>query len=223
MSNVTPTAQESFIDQFVTPATQSRSQIESAQDRFLKLLVTQLNNQDPLNPMDNAQVTTQMAQISTVTGIEKLNGTVGDMMSSFMAAQSIQAGSLIGHGVLGEGNSLVLEANGAIGGAELDQGADRVTVSITGPSGELVRTLELGAQRAGTITFSWDGATDAGTTAPQGVYQFEVKALQQGKAVDAQTLGFGRVQSVALGAVGLQLETRGLGALSLDQVKRILQ
>jgi flagellar basal-body rod modification protein FlgD len=222
MTTVSPTAQQNFIQQFVQP-TERKPQIENVQDRFLKLLVTQLNNQDPLNPMDNAQVTTQMAQISTVTGIEKLNGTVGDMMSSFMAAQSVQAGSLIGRGVLGEGSTLLLEQNGATAGAVLGQAADRVTVNITAPSGQLVRTLELGAQRPGTLTFSWNGVTDAGTAAPPGAYQFEVKAIQQGKAVDAQPLGFGRVQSVTLGGEGLTLETQGLGPLSLDQVKRILQ
>jgi flagellar basal-body rod modification protein FlgD len=222
MTTVTETAQQSFLKGFVEP-TARKTQIENVQDRFLKLLVTQLSNQDPLNPLENAEVTTQMAQISTVTGIEKLNSAMADMSAGFLAAQSVQAGALIGRGVLGEGSKLLLEAGGATAGIELDQPADRVTVSIVKPNGELVKTIGLGAVRAGTTTFSWDGSTDTGDPAARGVYQFEVEALQQGKPVVAKTLGFGRVQSVTLGAERLVLDTIGLGPLGLDQVKQILQ
>ena len=222
MSNVSPTAQQSFIDQFVTPATQSRSQIESAQDRFLKLLVTQLNNQDPLNPMDNAQVTTQMAQISTVTGIEKLNGTVGDMMSSFMAAQSIQAGSLIGHGVLVPGSGLLLAGGGAMGGVELDGPADRVSVTIKDGSGLVVRTLELGALPAGAKGFTWDGKTDSGATAVDGVYAVTVKALRGEDAVAARSLEWGVVSSVARTGDSVSLNVGALGMFKMSDVREIL-
>jgi flagellar basal-body rod modification protein FlgD len=222
MAAVTQTAQQSLLAQFVQPSAK-KTQIEGVQDRFLKLLVTQLTNQDPLNPMDNAQVTTQMAQISTVTGIEKLNSSISGMSSSFIASQSLQAGALIGRGVFGEGSSVVLEAGGAKGGMTLDQPADRVVVGIMKPNGELVKTLDLGSMRAGTHTFTWDGSTDAGGSAEQGIYQFAVKATVQGRTVDATTLGFGRVQSVTLGGDSLFLDTVGLGQLRLDQVKQILQ
>jgi flagellar basal-body rod modification protein FlgD len=223
MTTINETAQQSFLRQFVDSGAR-RTQIENVQDRFLKLLVTQLSNQDPLNPMENAEVTTQMAQISTVTGIEKLNTAMADMSAGFLAAQSVQAGALIGRGVLAEGSRLVLEqGRAAVGGLELDQPADRLTVSIVKPNGELVKTIELGAARAGTMTFSWDGSTDSGETAAAGLYQFQVKAVQQGDPVDVKTLGFGRVQSVTLGAQRLVLDTLGLGPVGLDQVKQILQ
>jgi flagellar basal-body rod modification protein FlgD len=96
-------------------------------------------------------------------------------------------------------------------------------VSILRPNGEVVKTLDLGALRTGTHTFTWDGSQDAGGTAQQGVYQFEVRAIQQGRTVDAKTLGFGRVQSVTLGGDSLVLDTLGLGQMRLDQVKQILQ
>ncbi len=76
------------------------------QDRFLKLLVTQMKNQDPLNPMDNAQVTSQLAQINTVNGIQQLNATMQGLATSFMSAQSMQSTSLIGHTVLTDGSKL---------------------------------------------------------------------------------------------------------------------
>ena len=77
-------------------------------DRFLKLLVTQMRNQDPLNPLDNAQVTTQMAQISTVTGVDKLNAGIEKLSQSLLSAQSLQSAGVIGHQVLAAGSTLSL-------------------------------------------------------------------------------------------------------------------
>src|SRR3990167_8083696 len=85
-------------------AAATASTAADTQDRFLKLLVTQMKNQDPLNPMDNAQVTSQMAQLSTVTGIDKLNVTLQALSDSMASSQSLQAASMIGYGVLVPGN-----------------------------------------------------------------------------------------------------------------------
>ena len=89
-------------------ATSNASQIGATEDRFLKLLVTQMKNQDPLNPMDNAEVTSQMAQLSTVTGIDKLNSTVEALSASMLASQSLSAVSMIGHPVLVAGTQIDL-------------------------------------------------------------------------------------------------------------------
>src|SRR6476659_4835046 len=79
-----------------TAATTSTDSASATQDRFMKLLITQMKNQDPLNPLDNAQVTSQLAQLSTVTGIDKLNTTIGDMNTAMVASQSLQASALVG-------------------------------------------------------------------------------------------------------------------------------
>src|SRR3954453_16603838 len=129
------------------------------QDRFLKLLVTQMKNQDPLNPMDNAQVTSQLAQISTVSGIDKLNQTMSAMSSSFLASQSLQASGLIGHHVLAPGNDVLLVSGAGSAGVELPGAADKVTVTVRGAGGEILKTINMGAQDAGIRTFSWDGST----------------------------------------------------------------
>src|SRR5690349_5722545 len=86
-----------------------------SEDRFLKLLVTQMQNQDPLNPMDNAQVTSQMAQINTVTGIDKLNTTVQGLNSQFVQMQALQGASLMGKGVLVAGNKMTMAEDGKTG------------------------------------------------------------------------------------------------------------
>jgi flagellar basal-body rod modification protein FlgD len=220
MTTVNPTSKDAFLAS-LTPPRKNASAKESVQDRFLTLLVTQMRNQDPLNPMENAEVTTQLAQISTVSGIDKLNAALKGMADGMLAAQSLQAGGLIGRGVLGPGQSLVLEQGRATGGITLTEPAERVTVTVTTPQGETVRTLPLGPVKEGTLTFQWDGSTEAGGVAADGLYRFQVEALRQGNAVPVETLGFGRVQSVSLGSEQLILDTLGLGAVGLGQIKQI--
>ena len=196
-----------------------------AQDRFLKLLVTQMRNQDPLNPLDNAQVTTQLAQISTVTGVEKLNSTLQGLSSALMASQSLQSAALIGRDVMASGNVLSLGSGNATGGVDLKQAAGRVTVSVTGANGAVVRRMELGAREAGLQTFQWDGLNDAGERMPDGSYRFQVSAAtgvaNGAAAIDAQTLMLGRVNSVTANG-GTTLLINGGTQIGIADVKRIL-
>jgi flagellar basal-body rod modification protein FlgD len=191
-------------------------------DRFLKLLVAQMRNQDPLNPLDNAQVTTQMAQISTVTGIEKLDASIGGLRQSLLAAQSLQSAAVIGRQVLAAGATLNLGASGAGAALELPAAADRVQVSIATPAGAVLRRLELGALPGGISTFQWDGITDAGGRAPPGVYVFQVTASDGNRAVAATPLAAGRVGGVSLGTGTVQLNLDGGGDLDVADVRRIL-
>lgn len=195
---------------------------EDPQDRFLKLLVTQMKNQDPLNPLDNAQVTSQIAQISTVNGIERLNVAIQGMGDNMLAAQSMQASAMIGRGVLAEGDRMELTSAGAIAGIELAGPADKVIVSIYAASGEKVDAVDLGRQQAGLGTFAWDGSPDGTTPLPEGTYKFKVEAFRtDGTKVDVTTLGYGRVQSVSLDG-GVTLNTGTLGAIPVANVRQII-
>src|SRR5512147_1362394 len=120
-----------------------------ASDRFLKLLVAQMQNQDPLSPMDNAQVTSQMAQINTVTGIAQLNQTVQGLNAQFVQMQALQGASLVGRDVIVPGSRLSIANGVGQGGFELASPADAVKVEILAPSGQVVDTLDLGAQGSG--------------------------------------------------------------------------
>jgi flagellar basal-body rod modification protein FlgD len=217
-----PTAIDQILSSVNQVRTQTSSTTASIQDRFLKLLITQMQNQDPLNPMDNAEVTSQLAQISTVSGIDKLNTTIAGMTSSMVAAQSLQAGSLIGHAVLAPGKTVLLQQGQAVGGVQLSEPADQVTVTIANAAGQTIKTLNLGAQDTGTHNFGWDGTTDAGGKAGDGSYTFAVSAMRAGQKISADALGYGLVQSVTLGGDQLQLNTYGLGPVALGQVKQIL-
>jgi flagellar basal-body rod modification protein FlgD len=197
---------------------------DSLQNTFLTLLVTQLQNQDPLNPTDNAQITSQMAQISTVDGINQLNASLQAMATSFSASQSLQATSLIGQTVLVPGSSLQLKSGTAVGGVNLPQAADSVVVSVLDSSGQTVDTVDLGAQAAGVLGFQWDGSTNSGTTATDGNYTFSVKASQGGKAIDAAALAAGVVGGVTPGAAGAapMLQVNGVGQVALSAVAQIM-
>ena len=205
-----------------TSSTAAKTPVDEAQDRFLKLLVTQMKNQDPLNPLDNAQVTSQMAQLSTVSGINKLNDSVGVLSTMFQSNQLLQASGMIGRGVVAEGDDLRLAGGNAIAGIELPQDADKVVVTIADSAGKVLQTVDMGAQNAGVLSFQWDGATDSGSQAADGAYQFSVKASQEGKEMDAVTLSLGVVNSVSVDSQGISLNADGLGALALSKIKQIL-
>ncbi|OGS90568.1 MAG: flagellar biosynthesis protein FlgD [Gallionellales bacterium GWA2_60_18] len=198
------------------------SSVADTQDRFLKLLVTQMKNQDPLNPMDNAQVTSQMAQLSTVTGIDKLNVTLQALSDSLMGNQTLQAASMIGHGVLVGGEGVELSGGAGYGAFELEQSAESVKVSIYDQSGALVRNVDMGAQPAGIVKWAWDGMDGAGSSTPDGVYSFAVNATQGGKSVDATTLQFGMVSSVTQGKEGVTLSIGQMDGIALSQVRQVL-
>ena len=204
------------------PKTNATSTAASAQDRFLTLLVSQMRNQDPLNPLDNAQVTTQLAQISTVSGIEKLNTTLETLSASFGANQAIQAASTIGRDVLVPGSNLTLSNGSAVGGVELTSPADKVLVTIRDASGKALHNVDLGAHPAGFIALQWDGVTDSGASATDGAYSFSVTALNGDKKIDATTLSLGRVEGVTPNGQGITLNVSGIGTIDLSQVKQIL-
>jgi flagellar basal-body rod modification protein FlgD len=202
-------------------------------DKFMTLLVTQLKNQDPMNPLDNAQLTSQFAQLSTVTGVNKLNDTLETLKSSYQSSESLAAANMIGHGVLVEGNHVQLSGGKAIMGVELASPADSVQVVVTDArTGKDIHTMDLGPQGAGTVPLAWDGVTDNSETGTDGKpipladgkYTFRVVAARAGDALtDAKALAFDVVNSVTTNAkdgVKLNLPTKGL--VSMADVKQIL-
>lgn len=209
-------------------------------DRFLKLLVTQLKNQDPLNPMDNAQLTTQMAQINTVAGIEKLNDSVAAMSaklggldmsagltrleevlkglnSQMLQGQAVQGAALVGRQVWLDGDALALDGPRAYGAVNFEGPADQARVEILSAAGQVMGTVDLGAQATGRADFSW--------TVPEGVdasgWRFRVVALSGAALVKHRLQMADRVESVATGASGLTLELARTGVVGFDRIKSV--
>lgn len=202
--------------------TTDKSAAQAAQDQFMTLLVTQMKNQDPLNPMDNAQMTSQLAQLSTVSGIDKVNTSLQTFMSNFQSAQSLQAANMIGHGVLVAGSNVSLSQGKSIFGINLPNSASQVTATISDASGKAIKTINLGNQAAGVLPFAWDGSMDSGGTAPDGTYKLSVSATNGASKVDATALSFGTVSSVSSNSKGISLITPNLGDVAMTDVQLIL-
>jgi flagellar basal-body rod modification protein FlgD len=212
-----PTSTTSDVSVTSTPAAASAADTTITADRFLKLLVAQMQNQDPLSPMDNAQVTSQMAQINTVTGIDQLNTTVQGLSSQFMQLQAVQGASLVGHDVIVAGNKLSIDETNAVGqgGFELANAADAVKVEILSPSGAVVQTLNLGAAGAGVHSFDWPSGT---ATAASGL-TFRVSATSGGVATTATALMRDRVDAVSTSGTTFNLELDSSGTVPYSAVK----
>ena len=179
----------------------------AAQDRFLKLLVAQLNNQDPMNPMDNAQMTSQMAQINTVTGIQQLNLSMQGMTEQFAAMQTLQGTMMIGRSVLAEGDRLAVDEKGSGKGYfVLGNTATSTKIEVLSPSGQVVDTVDLGAQEKGRHDFTWD--TSKYTAGDPSTLRFRVVAASKDGAVESTTLMQSKVVGTGWdnGALTLTLE-----------------
>jgi flagellar basal-body rod modification protein FlgD len=210
----------------------SGDSVQADTDKFMTLLVTQLKNQDPLNPLDNAQVTSQLAQLQTVTGVNKLNETLNTLKASYQSSEAMQATSLIGHGVLFEGSSVSLSGSKGILGVELGSDADSVQVDIVDKTGKTVQSMNLGAQKAGILPLAWDGVPDATNldssgkpvTLADGSYTFQVTATRGGdKLPDAKGLAFDSVASVTTnGTNGVKLNLPSKGGVTLADIKQVL-
>lgn len=198
-----------------TSGSASTSNEAGSADRFLKLLVTQLQNQDPLNPMDNAQITSQMAQINTVTGLQTLNTTVQGLNSQFVQLQALQGAALVGREVTLQGNRVDIDGSTGSGAFEIASAADKVTVEILNPAGRVVDTLDLGAQTIGRHDFSWNAAA----ASPDLEYRFKVTATSGANAVSSTSFTRDQVDAVSTSGNGLVLQTRHSGDVAYSDVK----
>lgn len=189
-----------------------------ASDRFLKLLVTQMQNQDPLNPMDNAQVTSQMAQINTVTGIDKLNTTMTNMGTTMAQMQMLQGAGLVGHSVLLEGNTLTVGSDGkAVAGYTLDAAASNVRIDVLDASGNTIDTINQTGMGAGQQGFSWTPPKGAATTG----LSFKVTATSGTTSIKSTPLMSDTVDAITNNNGTLNLELRNSGTTAYSKVKSV--
>jgi flagellar basal-body rod modification protein FlgD len=210
-------------------ATSSNVSNEDSEQRFLKLLVTQLNNQDPLNPMQNAELTSQLAQMSTVSGIEKLNSTLSGLVNQTSSNQLLQATSLIGYNVLSPGDTLITKAPeegkepaSQAFAVELPGTASDVDIKIVDGTGKVVRTISAGSMTEGVNAVTWDGKDDTGAVVPAGAYRFTVDATNGSATVKATSLTFSQVAAVKQGTNGVSLELMTGNNISLSDVRLFL-
>ena len=190
---------------------------------FLKLMVTQLNNQDPFKPMENGEFLSQIAQFGSVTGLDKLNDSFDSLAGSITSGQALQAGSLVGREILAPVDTAYLLPGSTVRGqVQLGQSSPQVTVRVTDSVGQLVREIPMGSAPPGAFNFSWDGMDQFGNQSPPGQYRIQVEAIQGDRPVDQRTQLFARVESVNLnGRDGLTLNLEGLGPIAFNNVQQI--
>lgn len=214
------------LDQTVLSSTSSSTSSTSAealQNQFLTMLVAQLKNQDPTNPMDNSQLTTQLAQINTLSGIEKLNTTLGSISSQINTSQSLQTSTLIGHGVMVDGSQILVGSGTTTPfGVELGTASTATSATIKDSSGTTVRTIDLGALTAGVHTFTWDGTLTDGSTAPDGKYSVSIAASSGTTQLVAQPLNYAYVNGVVTSNNTTSLDLGTMGSTTVDKVRQIL-
>ena len=197
---------------------------ELGQDDFLKLMTTQLRNQDPTNPADNAEFMSQLAQFGTVTGIEDLKTEIQNLASSLVSNQTFQATSMLGRDVLIPANQGVLEQDGVIDGAvELPNAVSNLDIGIYDLTGQLVSNVSLGSQPPGMAAFNWDGLATDGKAVPPGRYNIRAEAISGGVNEEYEVLIADKVQSVSLPAAGkaLTMELAGLGEVGFSEIRQI--
>jgi len=205
--------------------TAAKTEGDLGQDDFLKLMVTQLKNQDPMKPMESGDFLGQIAQFSTVTGIGELNSSFSEFSSSLSNDQALQAANLVGRRISAPLQAGALTAGGSIDGElTLPAGSPDVVVNITDQSGQLIKTMSLGSQAAGPVLFSWDGKLADGSAASPGVYNVNAQARIDGQNFELDTQILADVESVTLGGLGksLQLNLSGLGSVPFSDISRIL-
>ncbi|WP_278445077.1 flagellar hook assembly protein FlgD [Stutzerimonas kunmingensis] len=195
-------------------------------NEFLELLVAQMNNQNPLEPQENGEFIGQLAQFSTVEGVEKLNSSMETILSGYQSSQALQASSLVGRKVIVPADKAVVDTSETFRASlVLPTSSSNVFVNIYDSTGAAVGRVNMGAQEAGNISFMWDGKDSSGKVLPPGTYRFEAQATYQGETKGLYTLLPANVDSVTLGQNGgeLMLNLAGVGSIGLSQVQVIGQ
>ncbi len=215
----------------LTSATKAGSSTGSSsgaigQADFLTLMTVQLKNQDPLKPLDSQQFLGQLAQFSTVQGIEQMQAAMGSMASVMESDQTLRATSLVGHDAMVAASSVTLAPGAPLDGEITATSAGPVTLEITDANGNTVRTLSATAATSGALAFHWDGLTDAGAAATGGTYTIKAVAgaTAASRAASATALDVGliaHVDSVSIESSGLTLNLAGVGGFPLSSIRRV--
>lgn len=203
----------------------SARESDDLRENFMTLLITQLKNQDPLNPMENAEMTSQLAQINTVSGIEELNKTLEGITGQIDAGHTLQATNLIGQGVLVPGDRLLVGDDGTTPfGVDLEKAADEVMVTVRDGAGQVVRRFDVGPIEAGVESFEWDGTLENGEAAPAGSYRISVEASADDEPVNATALNYAMVRGVSTANDGSpRLDLGGISEQAkLSDIRQIL-
>ena len=194
------------------------------QDDFLRLMVAQAKNQDPMDPKTNGDFMAQMAQFSATDGIGKMQQSLANLAGSLQSAQALQATSLVGKKVLVNSDKLALAEEGSTQATvQVPNGVTELKATIYNEKGEVVRQMSLGATSEEEMTVNWDGMDNSGVRQKPGTYRITVNGNYMGKGVALNTMTKASVDSVSIGqnGEGVRLNVAGIGPVSLNDIREI--
>jgi flagellar basal-body rod modification protein FlgD len=197
---------------------------ELGQNAFLKLMIAQLRNQDPMKPQDPTQFMSQLAQFSQVTSTQNMEKSIQGLAESLRSTQVLNGTSLVGHDVLAPATKDTIEAGGTVTGAvDAPRGTTALKIIVKDAAGVQVRTFDVEDPTQGLNNFTWDGLTNTGVAVPAGTYAFEAVATVNGVPESLDPMIVSRVTSVTInpsnGSLTLNTST---GAVRLTDVRRVL-
>ena len=224
MNEINSSTSADIINSLDTKSKAPTEEQDLGKDAFLQLMIAQLQNQDPLSPAKNEDFIAQLAQFSSVEGIQNINDSMQELASSFRSSQALQASSLVGRQVQVSTDTATLSAAGPVKGTiDLDTSSANIKLYIEGPDGQIVKTEELGAQERGAIDFSWDGTDESGFRVADGAYRVYASGLVDGEMADLPVAIGANVNSVTVGQNdSMILNIEGVGAVPLSEVSRFL-
>lgn len=208
----------------IAPRPQVEDRSELGQEDFLRLMLAQLENQDPTSPLESNEFLAQITQFSVAEGITNLQSSFADLASSLTSNQALQASTLVGRSVVVPGSEAFLNPEGGLEGVvSVPSSNNGVTVDILDQSGQRVHSLNLGPQVAGNVNFAWDGVNSNGQRLAAGTYRVEARSIENGVETSLSTSVVARVESVTLQGRGgsLEINLAGLGSTSFGSVQEI--
>ena len=223
MSGIDPTSASDVLSKFRLDQQQADDNKDLGKNEFMELMIAQLNNQNPLEPQDNGEFISQLAQFSSLEEMQNLSASVDDVVSQFRSTQALQASAMVGRTVLAPSPVGILGASGEISGnIEVPASTSGLRLSVENQVGERVRQLDLGAQQAGVTGFRWDGQDGNGNSLPPGLYRIVAEAAYPDGPQQLGTMVSANVDSVSLGKGGsVTLNLAGMGSIALSDVQQI--
>lgn len=207
------------------PAASARKEMpQFGADQFITLMLAQLKNQDPLKPLEPSEFLGQLAQFSTVTGVQGMSASVAELVGSMRSSQALSGANLVGREVFAPGSIAAFDGATPVRGAvEAPTGSNGIDFVVRDAAGAVVRRIQTAPVAGGLTEFAWDGRADSGAALPPGPYRVEALARFGNRAESTQLLLRSRVDSVTLDAAGsgLVLNTPN-GSLPLGAVRRVM-
>lgn len=224
VSTTTETLQALGLGAASTATSDKIDKTKLGQNDFLTLMMTQLKCQDPTKPMESTDLLSQMAQFSTVSGIESLNKSFATLSASMTSGQVLQSSQMVGRSALVPGTSVDLDpASGAAATVNLPSMVPDLNLNLYNTKGQLVRSMSIEGQGPGLVDIKWDGLNDAGVALPAGQYRLEATGSVDGETQAFETLCLKKIVGVTLDPEGGQplIEMVGGESLTLDKVRAI--